>query len=856
MQHQHIKLSNNLETLFVNAPGSTAASVQIWFRAGSALEDKKNEGIAHFLEHMFFKGTKNRPAGMVAHEVESFGGEVNAFTSFDYTCYYINTPNSKLSKTIEILLDMVSNPLFANNDLLPEREVVFEEFRRAQDHPGQYSFLKIQKNCFVGGYSHPILGNQKSIKNFTVEQVKKFRNKYYNVNNALLIVAGDLRNKSSLTKAIEKYKIPNGPATIFPNFSLKQRAKIDIHCKDVRMSQLTLCLKSPSYTDNNATSEDLAINCLGHGDTSRLYNKLVLETSLANTSSASTMYMAKGGAHFIRINFPHKHFSKVIKIFQQIIDEVLYDGLKESEIKKIKKQYVSSKIYEKEALESYAFSLGHGFAQTGDIHCEEAFIEKMKKTSRESVNKALRDIFEREVHLNLQIPKDESLQKSKLVLEKFKNYMDTKRHKLKQRKESSDKAQKAYSKYDSKAQVIRLKKGITLIYRQNTMTPTFILHSYVKGGLSEETKNTSGVYNLLSSVMVQGHNDIPDSTIRNTLENCSASLSGFTGKNAYGLTLHGQTEHLPELLKHFMGSLLSPDVPSKELEHEKEMALRALESQKEDATKICFRAFLKSIFRDHPYSMNIIGTQKSIPGITRNMILSKHNKNLKTKEIVITYCGDSELEDLMSFLDPYLQGLKARPQSNTIAKQHKPVEAQEIFIPFDRQQTQILLGFQAPSMKSKDHLYLKMLTTHLSGQSSDLFVLVRDRLGLCYTVSPVHFMAVEGGYWGVYMASGHDKVSAAILAIRKILENIQNNGLSQKEFNRIKKMIDGQNLLNIQTNDDYANIYSVPVLHGQNIDFFYDRNEAIKKLTYDSFQKNIKKILGNAFNVVIVGRDK
>ena len=93
MFHQLEKLKNNLNVLFIDIPGSTAATTQIWFRAGSALEEHSEEGIAHFLEHMFFKGTERHPGAQIAHQVESFGGDINAFTSFDYTCYYINTPN-------------------------------------------------------------------------------------------------------------------------------------------------------------------------------------------------------------------------------------------------------------------------------------------------------------------------------------------------------------------------------------------------------------------------------------------------------------------------------------------------------------------------------------------------------------------------------------------------------------------------------------------------------------------------------------------------------------------------------------------------------------------------------------------
>ncbi|EQC49738.1 pitrilysin family protein, partial [Bacteriovorax sp. DB6_IX] len=210
MKYEIDKLKNDLEVIFVDLPGSTAATAQIWFRAGSTLEDKEDHGIAHFLEHMFFKGTPTRPGAMIAHEVESFGGEINAFTSFDYTCYYINTPNSNLDQTVNILLDMVSNPMFKEEDLIPEREVVFEEFRRSQDNPNQFSFQKIQKSCFSGGYAHPILGNEKTIRSFTREQLSKFRNKYYNNSNSFLVVAGDLRDKEKIVESIQKFSLPKG----------------------------------------------------------------------------------------------------------------------------------------------------------------------------------------------------------------------------------------------------------------------------------------------------------------------------------------------------------------------------------------------------------------------------------------------------------------------------------------------------------------------------------------------------------------------------------------------------------------------------------------------------------------------
>ena len=126
MNIEQVKLDNELNVLLINSPGSTAGTVQMWFRAGSALEKEDHEGIAHFLEHMFFKGTPTRPGAGLAHEIESYGGEVNAFTSFDYTCYYINTPYSFIDRSVNILIDMVANPMFLEEDIPAERQVVFE----------------------------------------------------------------------------------------------------------------------------------------------------------------------------------------------------------------------------------------------------------------------------------------------------------------------------------------------------------------------------------------------------------------------------------------------------------------------------------------------------------------------------------------------------------------------------------------------------------------------------------------------------------------------------------------------------------------------------------------------------------
>lgn len=851
MKIEQKTLGNNLNTLFINSPGSTCASVQIWFRAGSALEKPSNLGIAHFLEHMFFKGTALRPGAQIARDVESFGGEINAFTSFDYTCYYINTPNNKLDKTISILMDMVTNPLFEQKELVPEREVVFEEYRRSLDSSSQYNFFHIQKNCFTKGYKNPILGNEKTIKNFTREQLLEFRKENYNSSNALLIVSGDIHNQGKLVSTIEKFKLPDGKQTKFSPFKLKPTPQVNVHKKDVNQVTITLNIQAPSYDASNGASEDLALNCLAHGEISPLYKALISKSHLATAVSGSTMFFNNGGSHFLRLALPEENLKQSLSEFIKTLKSSLSNGFAEDEVLRIKNQYVASKVYEKESIESYAFSLGHGFAQSGDIHCEEEFIGRIKDTSRISVSKSLMDIFAKPIHINAQIPRGSNAEKVKKELEAFHNKLSSVTKSVKS-KDSKRKLQ--VSQFDPEVKVIEVKKGVKFVYRRNKMSPTFVLHTYLKGGLAHETEANNGIYHFASKLLTYGYGKLPFEQLKNDLEKKSAYLHGFSGKNAYGLNLHGLSEHFDHLVKHFAGCLFEPAFPNHQLAIEKELVKRQLLIQKEDPVKICFSNLNKLVFNKHPYSMDLVGNEKSLKKIKKKTIADLHAQRLSNSPIVITYCGSDEMEDVLDKLQPMFDKLGPRPEKVAKKSSLQPLEGKEINIDFDREQTHIFIGRPSFKVGTTEDLYLKMLTSYLSGQSSELFVDVRDRKGLCYAVQPLHHTALEAGYWGIYIGAGHDKTEAAVDAILGILKKIREKGLSKREFNRIKNMIDGQNLLNIQTNDDYANFYSIPVLHKLGLDYQHVSFEKIRNFTHQDFNRFLNRFLKTEWNIIKVGR--
>lgn len=841
---------NGLDTYFIHYPGAKSASVQYWFRAGSSLETGKDLGIAHFLEHMFFKGTKSRPGSKIAHEIESFGGEINAFTSFDYTCYYINTPKKYLARSVEILSDMVANPMFLESELIPERGVVFEEYRRSIDNPHHFHFHNIQKNSFSSGYDHPILGFPKTINKFQRDQLINFRKKYYNTSNSALLITSDLTSHDKIKGILKKYKLPKGPKVKFKKFNIKKSENnVHVHNKDISQATLTITIEAPNFEHKDAAAEDLALNCLCHGETSYLRQALVVQSSLATSTTGSTMFMNDGGAHFLKVTYPTENHQKVLDELNKQLQILAASRFSEQDVEKIKNQYIASKVYEKETLESFSFALGHSFAQNEDLKSDEEFINKIKHVTTDEVNDAFEKIFNRKnIHYHLQLPLSEKTPAFKSKLKAF-----SKKNKSLFSKKLKKYARKSNFPFDKNLELIEIKKGINLLYRSNPTVPTSVLHAYIKGGLSHENKRNNGSHYMISKLFTYGNNFTEYKDLKLRLENLSASLSGFSGKNAYGLTLHCLSQNTDQLFDDFFQTLLAPTFGIKYLDLEKEIVLRHLDQIKIDPIKQCFKNFQSNLFHGHGYEQNIMGTEDSIKGFSNKLISDIHKKNLNENEILITYCGDKNIEWVIEKTKTHLNSLSERKTKSLKKANFKFKNTKRIDLKFEREQTQIFIGYPGFEMANTEDKYLRILTNYLSGQSSELFVEVRDRQGLCYSTQPVHHSALEGGYWGIYIGAGADKVDKAINAIQEILTRLQNKGLPQKEISRVQKMLIGNKELQLQANEDFANYYSIPTLHGCGPGFEEELSKEVQAVKEKEMTRFLKKFLNQKPLIVTAG---
>jgi len=355
---------------------SDVITTDIFYNVGSRDEIMGKSGIAHMLEHLNFKSTKNLKAGEFDTIVKSFGGINNASTGFDYTHYYIKSSKKNLSKSLELYADLMENLTLKDEEFQPERDVVAEERRwRTDNSPMGYLYFKLFNNTFTyHPYHWTPIGFMSDIQNWKIEDIKDFHSTYYTPSNAIVLVAGDIDKKTVFEEVTKKFSDIKNTAnsinirkelhTIEPKQNGAKR--IVIH-KDSEVEMLAINFNIPNFLHEDQVALSALSELLSSGKSSRLNELLVDEKQLVNTVYAYNMELKDPGVYlFMAVCNPGVDARDVEKIILEEIDKIKSGDIKEEELNKIKKNTKSDFIFSLESSSSVA-SLYGSYLSRGDI---------------------------------------------------------------------------------------------------------------------------------------------------------------------------------------------------------------------------------------------------------------------------------------------------------------------------------------------------------------------------------------------------------------------------------------------------------------------------------------------------------
>ena len=338
-------MPNGVRVITDIMPQVRSATIGFWLACGSRHDAMETAGTAHFIEHMFFKGTKKRTARQLALEVDYIGGQMNAFTSAEYTCYYMKVLDTHLQEAFELLADMFLNSLFATLDINKEQQIILQEYDMYEDNPDD--FLQDKFFSYIWG-EHPlgrnILGSKKTIRKIKKQALETFLHDFYKPDNLVVAVAGNVLHEDVCGLVDKYFRNLTGKAKILtkqpPVF---QTGNKNLY-KDTAQTQIIWGLPCISIKNDNLYAFNVFNNIFGASVSSHLFQHIREEKGLAYFIYSSLSCYTDTGVFSINVGVKPENSRKTLALIDEQIALLLTEGVKSAELKKAKEQINSSLI--------------------------------------------------------------------------------------------------------------------------------------------------------------------------------------------------------------------------------------------------------------------------------------------------------------------------------------------------------------------------------------------------------------------------------------------------------------------------------------------------------------------------------
>ncbi len=398
---------NGVRIVLENIPTVRSVAIGVWIGTGSRNETSEMNGVSHFLEHMFFKGTKTRTAREIAESFDSIGGQVNAFTSKEYTCYYAKVLDEHSDYALEVLSDMFFNSMFDEDELKKEKNVVFEEIKMYEDAPDDIVHDLLSKASYKDhSLGFPILGTVETLNSFDGETLRKYMRETYIPENVVISVAGNIED--SFIQKVERFfgeytsnaTIPDTTEPIFYSDKLARN-------KDTEQAHLCLGYKGLPVGHADIYSLIVLNNVLGGSMSSRLFQEVREQRGLAysvysyhSSYKDSGMLTIYGGTGSDQLNL-------LYETIQQTLSTLMEKGITSKELKNSKEQIKGSLMLSLESTNSRMSRNGKNELLLKKHRTLDDIILNVEEVTEQSVNQLSHNIFDSNLAVSLVSPNGE-----------------------------------------------------------------------------------------------------------------------------------------------------------------------------------------------------------------------------------------------------------------------------------------------------------------------------------------------------------------------------------------------------------------------------------------------------------------
>lgn len=792
-QAQMYKLDNGQTVVVQEVKNNPIVTIDTWIKTGSIDEEDSNNGVAHFLEHLFFKGTKTHEPGEFDKILETKGAITNAATSKDFTHYYITIPSKDFDLAMYLHGDMILHPLIPRKEMEKERKVVLEEISKDLNSPTKIMQDNLNSMLYTTHpYKRKVIGRSDVIETITRDQVLSFYNKNYSPSNMVTVIIGDVDANHAIEKTKEAFnaEYKKQTKTIYTKEAPLTKQQKKVEYLDTESGYMVIGFRGTPIDDKDSYALDVLATILGDGRSSVLNQVLKEKKRIAFSVDAGNSTFRDDGIFYISANYePTK--CKIVQdtIFNEI-EKIQKNGVTDDQLKLAKNIIERSTYYSRESITNIATEIGYTMALTNDIKFYDTYLDNIKNVSKEDVKK----VAEKYLGINRsavsivlpksakEIPVASLTQQAPATAELVSENAQTQKYKL------SD--------------------GATMLYTPNNVNDIIAISIYAKGGQLAEQK--AGTANLTATAMMRGTKNYTSLELSQVLEDNGIKIQPSASADAFAinvLTTKDEYDKTLELLNEVVNNATFEDYEIDKVKTEK---LNTIKRNKDVPLQRAIEEYRDLIYQNSPYSISSKILEKNIPNITKEDIINYYNSIFAPKNLVISINGnidkDKTIQDLNNIFKP-----KENAKNFDFAQYNSKIPT----VTTPRQTIQkvpttetawILLGWQTNGvLNEKDYATLQVIDSLLgSGMSSRLFKDLREQEGLAYQLGSGYSPNVLRGSFLLYIGTNPQTLDKAKSGLFAEITRLKTEYVGDKELQDAKEKLLGNYVIGLETNLDKA----------------------------------------------------
>jgi len=830
-QLRRVVLDNGMILLLKSDKSAPVAAIQIWVGTGSIHENENlGAGLSHYMEHMIFKGTPTRGPADITRQIDEAGGEINAYTAHDRTVFYADLPSRNWKVGVDVLADAVMNASLPEEEWEKEKEVILREFAMGYDSPARVHGKQLYETAYrVHPYRVPVIGHEDVFRTMTRDHLAAFFHQHYVPDNMMFVIVGDIdvdEVQQYLEKTFTDFKRRARAPVVLPTEPSQLTSRFSRETGAYQVSRLHWAYHTVSLDHPDAPALDILASILGDGNSSILNRKIREDLQLVHSINAWSHTPAEGGLFGISATFDPDKEKQVIQAIRDTLAELVNTPFSEQQISKAKRNHFISELGSLQTMSGQAGSYGAGEYYAGNPRFSETYLENIQLVDDAQLHDVLqRYIIQGHETIAMLSPAvtTSAIETNKPAAQLFPMSRTT------------------------------LSNGIPLIVREDKRLPFIFISVALQGGILTENDQNNGITQLTADLITRGTETRSAEEIADIIESRGGALSGFAGRNSFGINASGLTEDRDMLMEMLADSLLHPTFPDDELTKQKSQQIASIRQQQEQPMYLAQDNLRMMLFPGHPYRLNMLGTESSVQALTRTDLSDNFNQRVTADNLALSIFGDisaSEAKDLAEKYLGRLTGKKETSKQREAARPLLPAQA-ETNGPFE--QAILLIGYPGVDIADQRNDALNVLQRALSGLSSELAIEVREKRGLVYFIGAMSMSGIDPGLFAFYAGTTGDKMDEVQKLIIEQIDRIVKNGLRPDEFERARAQLIASHDMSLQSTGDLAQMCALNELYGLGYEYGLNTPQRLLELTVDDVRRAAESLFKtNQFAVSIL----